>query len=66
MTQTSNEISQAPERLNDFNLTNQWGTKVVIKLKKPIFKRGEKLFIQAAGDEKSFSLFNNVKASLKD
>jgi hypothetical protein len=64
--QTSNEISQAPERLNDFNLTNQWGTKVVIKLKKPVFKRGEKLFIQAAGDEKSFSLFNNVQASLKE
>lgn len=58
----SSDISMAPERLNDLQLTNNWGQKLVIKLRKPVFKRGEKLMIQVLKDGDKKSIFSTAKA----
>jgi len=64
--QTSSEISQAPERLNEVSISKEWGSKLVIRLNKPIFKRGEKLIIQPLGSSNEVSFFNNVQARIQD
>lgn len=62
----SNDISQAPDRLNDVQLTNNWGQKLVIKLQKPLFKRGEKLMIQVLNNDDTTPFFSSANAGINE